>query len=66
MSARDKWRWVGIITGLGCMVIGALYPVPLEVLGKRVTDNTFLAVGAVGMLLVFGAVQLVKAWRGEK
>jgi len=66
MSARDKWRWVGIIAGFACMVIGALYPVPLEVLGKRVTDNTFLAVGAVGMLLVFGVVQLVKAWRGGK
>jgi hypothetical protein len=35
-------------------------------LNKRVTDNTFLAVGAVGMLIVFGAVQLVKAWRGGK
>jgi uncharacterized membrane protein len=66
MSARDKWRWVGIVTGFVCMLIGALAPVPLEILNKRVTDNTFLAVGAVGMLIVFGAVQLVKAWRGGK
>jgi uncharacterized membrane protein len=66
MSAHDKWRWVGIIAGFVCMVIGALYPVPLDVLGMRVTDNTFLAVGAVGMLIVFGAVQLVQAWRRQK
>jgi len=66
MSARDKWRWVGIVVGFGCMVIGAIYPVPLDILGKRVTDNTFLAVGAVGMLIVFGAVQVIKAWRGGK
>ena len=50
------------------MIAGAFFPVPLTVYGKIVTDNTFLAVGAVGMLLTFGVVQLVKAVKrsGEK
>lgn len=48
------------------MVVGAFLPVPLTVLGKVVTDNAFLAVGAIGMLLTFGVVQLVKAVKGQK
>ncbi|MBK7363046.1 MAG: hypothetical protein IPJ01_12185 [Micavibrio sp.] len=64
MSARDKARWLGILAGVASMIVGAVYPVPLMFWEKRVTDNAFLLVGAVGMLLTFGVVQLVKAWRG--
>ncbi len=66
MSARDKYRWLGIAAGSLCMIVGAFLPVPLTVLGKVVTDNAFLAVGAIGMLLTFGVVQLVKAVKGQK
>lgn len=48
------------------MIVGAFLPVPLSVMGKVVTDNAFLAVGAIGMLLTFGVVQLVKAVKGQK
>ena len=66
MSPRDKARWAGIAGGSLCMVAGVFYPVPLTVWEKRVTDNAFLFVGVVTMLLTFGVVQLVKAWRGAK
>lgn len=65
MTARDKTRWLGIAAGAGCMVAGAFFPVPLTVWGRLVTDNTFMAVGAVGMLLTFGVVQFVKALKGQ-
>lgn len=65
MSARDKYRWAGLAAGAACMVTGIFVSVPLDILGKRVTDNTFMAVGAVGMLLTFGVVQLVKAVKGD-
>ena len=65
MSVRDKYRWLGIAAGAACMIAGAFFPVPLTVYGKLVTDNTFLAVGAVGMLLTFGVVELVKAVKGS-
>jgi hypothetical protein len=66
MSPRDKARWAGIAAGAACMIAGVFFPVPLTVWEKRVTDNAFLFVGVVTMLLTFGVVQLVKAWRGNK
>jgi len=66
MSSRNKYRWIGIVVGLACMIVGAFLPVPLSVMGKVVTDNAFMAVGAIGMLLTFGVVQLVKAVKGQK
>lgn len=66
LTSRDKARWVGIAAGIVCMVTGVFVPVPLTIYGKLITDNTFLAVGAVGMLLTFGVVQLVKAIKGDK
>lgn len=64
MSARDRTRWFGILTGAACLITGALHPVPLVIFEKQITDNAFLALGAAVMLLTFGAVQLVKAWKG--
>lgn len=66
LSARDKARWVGLAIGLGFMVLGVFFPTPLMIWGKPVTDNAFLAVGFIGVLLTFGVVQLVKAWKGDK
>jgi len=66
MSQRDKYRWIGIATGSACMIVGAFLPVPLSIWGRVVTDNAFLAVGAICMLLTFGVVQLVKAVKGQK
>lgn len=66
MSGRDKVRWLGIGAGALSLGIGAFHSVPLTVWGKPVTDNLFLALGAAIMLLTFGVVQLVKAWRGSK
>ena len=48
------------------MITGAFLPVPLTIWGRVVTDNAFLAVGAIGVLLTFGVVQLVKAVKGQK
>ena len=66
LSPRDKARWIGLAIGLGFMVLGVFFPAPLMIWGKPVTDNAFLAVGFIGVLLTFGVVQLVKAWKGDK
>ena len=65
MSSRDKARWVSLGVSAALMVGGVFAPVPLEIMGKKVTDNAFLAVGAVGLLIALGVIQAVKAVKGN-
>ena len=65
-SNRDLIRWSGILVGVGCLVFGVMFPVPLTI-GKTGVSNAILFTGIIILLLTFGIVQLVKAWtnRGQ-
>jgi hypothetical protein len=64
MPTRDKARWTGIIVGAVSMILGLFYREPLSVFGHPVTDNVFMAVGALVMLVTFGAIQSFRTfWR---
>lgn len=61
---RDHARNYTLIGAGACLVAGLFVKVPLTIMSKPITDNVLLAVGALGMLIVFGVIQLVKAVRG--
>ena len=65
MTPRDKARWISLLAGAGLMVVGVFVPVPLNIMGKPVTDNAFLAVGALGAVMALGFIQAVKAIKGN-
>ena len=63
-TSRDQVRNITLIVCALLMALGYFFKTPFVSFGYTVFDNTFLAVGAIGMLLVFGVVQLVKAYKG--
>ena len=65
MSSRDKARWISLLVGGLFMGVGVAFPVPLNIMGKPVTDNAFLVVGAIGAVIAFGVIQAVKAVKGS-
>lgn len=66
MSQRDKQRWVVLAISSVLLVAGFFWRAPLTVAGVLVTDNILHFLAACGMLIGFGIIQAIKAWRHNK
>lgn len=63
MSSNDRHRLMILTFSAFLLFLGFFQRAPLHVAGVQVTDNILFFLAACGMLIGFGAIQVVKLWR---
>lgn len=62
---RIATRFVILVLGVAFMVAGMKWPVPLVAMKIEIVNNVFMWVGLLGVCLGFGAIEVLKIWKGN-